>query len=335
MTSEKPPKINIDNYEHWRLMMTSWEETTDIVNTKWAHLVILHCLDQKLQEEVYSNIPAATLKLDTGLTEVYKVLDKKYAVKDSIKQYIVFDNFVEFKKDEETSMLNYTEEFERRVARLRNLKCELPDPVLAHTLVKNSGISDSEKSTLKATCPNLTYAEVKDAIVRIYSNTFGDNDAGSNHDNQTKKEEDLYYTKNEYRDNSKYRSRGRGRGNYERRSYGRGNYGRGSYGRGGSYYSQSKEPRERRDNGKNPIDPKTGKPYLCFNCDSDDHMLRECPHPDRRRRSSFGKGTRFREQPTYYTDTDDNEESYYTESKDENDQEIGINLLELANEENL
>ena len=80
-------------------------------------------------------------------------------------------------------------------------------------------------------------------------------------------------------------------------------------------YGDERKRKSRGNGYKNPIDPNTGRPFLCFNCEADDHMYRYCPKPKRqglggRQRSSF---------PTYFTEDDNG-----------NKHSVELNLMELA-----
>ena len=53
-TIDKPPKLNLElmTYDFWKKQISSWKITTDITDKKkWGHLLILHSVDQKIQEE--------------------------------------------------------------------------------------------------------------------------------------------------------------------------------------------------------------------------------------------------------------------------------------------
>ena len=299
--SDKPPKLDLSKgYEFWKKMLNSWVNTTDTDAKKHAHLVILHSLDHKLQEELYAKITDEELVSTNCLKHVTDYLDNKLIQSDSLKQYLFFDEFTEYRRPEDMSILEFTEEFERKVYKLIAAKCVLPDAVLAHALVKNAGLSDIAKATLKASCAEMTYANVKTNLLKIYSNQFGNSSTQS-----TGIKEEAFYNRSDSRSRGKFRSRGQYRGN--------------------------KRVNENRDsNSKNPIDPNTGKPYLCYNCEADDHMVRYCPHPRRgNNNSSRRRGQRSSENNRYST--------YYNESEqdEEKEHEIHINLLNLGSSESL
>ena len=297
--SDKPPKLDLSKgYEFWKKQLNSWVSTTDTDAKKHAHLVVLHSLDQKLQEEIYAKISDENLVATNCLKNVTDYLDNKFIQSDSLKQYLFFDEFTEYRRPEEMSILEFTEEFERKVNKLEAAKCKLPDAVLAHALVKNAGLSDIAKATLKASCAEMTYANVKTNLLKIYSNQFGNS---STHTREFK--EEAMYNRSDSRSRGRFRSRGQYRGQY----------------RGNKRFNDNKD-----DNNKNPIDPNTGKPYLCFNCEADDHMVRYCPHPRRgnnnssRRRGQRNSDNRY---PTYYNESEQDEDK---------EQEIHINLLDLG-----
>ena len=302
--SDKPPKLELaKGYDFWKQQLNSWELTTDYAKEKRAHLVILHSLDRNLQEEMYAKVTAANLVTPECLKHLTDALDNKYKVKDSLKQYLYFDELVDFRREEDVTIAEFTEEFERKIGKLPAAQCVLPDPVIAHTYVKNAGLSDTAKATLKASVSDMTFDNLKEAMLRIYTNNFG-----SNSDSREIKQECMY-TERGYRGG--YRSnRGRFRGQNKRYNDNR-----------------DQDNRDRRDNKdsmkKNPIDPATGKPFRCFNCDSEKHMARECPQNHTHRRSRHRR--RPSTYPTYYSE--DNRDP-----QDENEAHLNISLLSLDEE---
>ena len=52
-------------------------------------------------------------------------------------QYLYFDEFIEFRGEDDSDILKYIEEFERKADKLKAVKCVIPDIILAHTLLKN------------------------------------------------------------------------------------------------------------------------------------------------------------------------------------------------------
>ena len=293
-----PPKLDLVSisYEFWRNQLKSWQALTDIKKEKWGHLVIYHSCEQKLQEELYATCDDDESTKITGLDVVLKELDKKYKVDDKLKQYLYFDELIEYKRLDEP-IQEYLDEFERRVRKLKAVNCELPDPVLAHSVIKNANLSEEAKATIKASATDFSYIQIKESMLRVYSVTFG---ASRNTSVTVKQEVCMYNNDSSGSRGQNFRSkRSRGGGRPEqadRRGYG--------------------EDRKRKGY-KNPIDPKTGKPFLCFNCEADDHMSRYCPKP---RRPSQGQRSSF---PTYFTEDDNGQEH-----------SVELNLMELAGPSN-
>ena len=296
-----PPKLDLASisYEFWRNQLKSRQALTDINKEKWGHLVIYHSCEQKLQEELYAECEDQELTKTTGLEAVLKELDKKYKVDDKLKQYLYFDELIEYKRSDEP-IQEYIDEFERRVRKLKAVNCELPDPVLAHSVIKNANLSEEAKATIKASATDLSYTQMKDNMLRVYSRTFG---AARSEQSNIKQEVCMYNSGTSGRGQAFCNKRSRGGGRPEQADWQ-------GYGTNVNVILNS------RGNGyKNPIDPKTGRPFLCFNCEADDHMSRYCPKPKRhglggRQRSSF---------PTYFTEDDNG-----------NEHSVELNLMELA-----
>ena len=320
MGNEKPPVLNleVESYDAWKKKLNSWKVITDVASKKWGHIIIYNCCDSKLQEELY-NIDDTTLIADNGWEEVVKRLDAKFKVDDKLKQYLYFDDFIEFKREDDSDIIQYIEEFERKAEKLKAVQCVIPDTILAHTLVKNAGLSEEAKATIRATAADLTFTAVKKTMLKVYSKTFGTKSTSHDYSDRPIKEECMY---NNF-------GTGNNRGQYKPRGQNRNNRGRGPS-RGGTYnddkptYSQN----NRRDSNsyKNPTDHNTGKPMLCFNCDADTHMSRRCPFP--RRDHKLGKRKRG------YSDDQKSFPTYYSENTDA-DNTVEMNLVDLASPDSL
>lgn len=302
MSNLMPPKLDLTStsYEFWRNQLKSWQALTDIKKEKWGHLLIYHSCDQKLQEELYASCAESALIEATGLELVLTELDKKYKVDDKLKQYLYFDELIEYKRLDEP-IQEYIDEFERRVRKLKAVNCELPDPVLAHSVMKNANLSEEARATIKASATDFSYKQMKESMLRVYCKTFG---AARTEQAMIKQEVCMYNSGNSGRGQTFRNKRGRGNGRQEQTD------------RQG--YSDDSKRRNRSNGYKNPIDPKTGKPFLCFNCEADDHMSRYCPKPRRQEYQGLGKRQRS-SFPTYFTEDDNG-----------NDQSVELNLMDLA-----
>ena len=89
---------------------------------------------------------------------------------DKLKQYLYFDELIEYKRLDEP-IQEYIDEFERRVRKLKAVNCELPDPVLAHIVIKNANLSEEAKATIKASATDFSYTQMKDSMWIVYSRT--------------------------------------------------------------------------------------------------------------------------------------------------------------------
>lgn len=320
MGNDKPPVLNlqVESYDAWKKKLNSWTVITDAPSKKWGHMIIYNCCDSKLQEELYAIDEDALIK-DDGWLEVVKRLDVKFKVDDKLKQYLYFDEFIEFRREDDSEILQYIEEFERKAEKLKSVQCVIPDTVLAHTLVKNAGLSEEAKATIRATATDLTFDNVKESMLKVYSKTFGTKSTSHDYSDRPIKEECMY---NNF---------GNSRGQYKPRGQNRSNRGRG-LSRGGTYnddrpsYSQNNHNNDS-SGYKNPNDYNTGKPMRCFNCDADNHMSRRCPFP--RKENKLGKRKR-----SYNDHEKKSFPTYYSENPDV-DNTVEMNLVDLASPESL
>ena len=290
-----PPKLDLASisYEFWRNQLKSWQALTDIKKEKWGHLVIYHSCERKLQEELYAECEEEDLTKTTGLEVVLKELDKKYKVDDKLKQYLYFDELIEYKRLDEP-IQEYIDEFERRVRKLKAVNCELPDPVLAHSVIKNANLSEEVNATIKASATDFSYTQMKDSMLRVYSRTFG----AARSEQPIIKQEVCMYNSG---------ASGRGQAFRNKTSIW------GGKPEQADWQGYGDERKRKSCDNKNPIDPKTGKHFLCFNCEADDHMLRYCPKPRR-------QGLGGRQRSSFHT--------YFTEDDNGNEHSVELNLIE-------
>ena len=103
----------------------------------------------------------------------------------------------------------------------------------------------------------------------------------------------MYYSRGNSRNNNRYRGR-RWLGGKSRRAQNRGSS-RGNY-------------------SQNAYNPETGRPYVCFNCNSEDHFARDCPEPPRKKKTY----------PSFFSEGESSRANVNQE------EEVHINLSEMA-----
>ena len=181
---------------------------------------------------------------------------------------------------------------------MKAVNCELPDPVLAHSVIKNANLSEEAKATIKVSATDFSYTQMKDSMLRVYSRTFG---AARSEQFNIKQEVCMNNSGTSGRGQAFRKKRSRGGERPEQADW--------------QGYGDERKRKSRGNGYKNPIDPKTGRPFLCFNCEVDDHMSRYCPKPKRQ-----GLGRRQRSSVP----------SYFTEDDNRNEHSVELNLKDLA-----
>ena len=172
--------------------------------------------------------------------------------------------------------------FEQLYTKVAEFKMVLPDGVKAFFILRAANISADNNRLVRTTAGELSYAQVKDKLKKVFGNFSGDND---DDDTSVKEEEEevMYSTYNDNYGRGYGGGKGRGRGPSRSRSRG---------GRGDGRGRGSPRPGNQTSEGASSnVGPKC---HLCFGTD---HLVMQCPH-----RSSFVNSL---ENSTYIASADD------------------------------
>ena len=170
MASKKiysPPVLDkIDEIEDWLHEMEIWQCVTDIEEKKQGPLVYLS-LPDKIRKSC-NDISVSDLNKDNGLNTLITKIKTLYAKDIIALTYMGYDQFENFKRPDETTIVDYINEFERLNNNIRQFDMVLPTCVLAYKVLNNANISSEKKQLIRATAVCLTYENMKKQLEAIY-----------------------------------------------------------------------------------------------------------------------------------------------------------------------
>ena len=158
MASKKiysPPVLDkIHEIEDWLREIEIWQCVTDIEEKKQGPVVYLS-LPDKIWKSC-NDISASDFK-DNELNTLIMKIKTLYAKDINTLAYMAYDQFENFKRPDEMTIVDYINEFERLNNKIRQFDMVLPTGVLAYKVLNNANISSEKKQLIRATVVSLTY----------------------------------------------------------------------------------------------------------------------------------------------------------------------------------
>ena len=281
-----PPALTKDSvYSDWVQDVEMWESFTDVAQAKRGPAVYLS-LKGKVRECV-RELGKEVIAADDGVKKIIEKLDKLFKQDKVTLQYQAFKEFHKYKRSAGMSMTDFIAHFELLYHRMKQNGLTLPDGIHAMFLLEASNITEEDERLARATITNLTYDDMKEKIIKMFSEAQGSGPSIGSVAPPVKQEpvfqatheEDVFYSRSgDGGSGGRGSSHGgyfRGRGAARRNWRGGYNYRGGSSFRGG----QSGRGGQFSQNGQfNVRYNKDGNVVRCFTCGSLAHMSNKCPH---------------------------------------------------------
>ena len=173
MASKKiysPPVLDkIDEIADWLREIEIWQCVTDIEEKKQGPVVYLSLTD-KIRKSC-NNISVSDLNKDNGLNTLITKIKTLYAKDINALAYMAYDQFENFKRPDEMTIVDYINEFERLNNKIRQFDMVLPTGVLAYKVLNNANISLEKKQLIRATVVSLTYENITKQLTAIYDSS--------------------------------------------------------------------------------------------------------------------------------------------------------------------
>ena len=166
----RPPILSeTKSYDDWLKLVKIWSRSTDIEKSKQGSVLLLSLDSDSL--DLALQIPEDDLFKDDGVKTLIDKLNELYKDDDALAKYETLEQFDNYRRTSDTSMVQYIIEFEKRLNKTKELgvKWDEADDILAFRLLKNSNLSESKEQLAKATIGRLTYKNVKDKLRAIFN----------------------------------------------------------------------------------------------------------------------------------------------------------------------
>ena len=298
-----PPFKKEDDFEKWKKKLDIWVKFTNMEKKKQGGALFLS-LDEETQDSVLQ-LNVDTIASESGVTEIVKILDGLY-LKDKTQMHLeALDAWEDYKKDDETSVQDFINEYDRRYNKLKAKGSSVSDDVLANKLLRAANLSNAKRQLVKATVGSpLTYEKMKSQLKVVFSEDVkGDLE-------DIKVEGDTFYADTFQR--GRYIPQG------QRRSM----RARGPYrGIGARSSSQGR--------GTNPLD-QYGRVTTCVNCGSRFHWVNKCPEKNDTAKATY-LSAEYPEHDVYEEECDE-EEVYHSVTLYQSDYDSPKNVKALVYE---
>ena len=155
----------IDEIEDWLREIEIWQCVADIEEKKQGPVVYL-CLPDKIRKSC-NDISASDLNKDNGLNTLITKIKALYAKDINALAYMAYDQFENFKRPDEMTIVDYINEFERLNDKICQFDIVLPTGVLVYKVLNNANVSSEKKQLIRAIV-SLTYESMKKQLKAIY-----------------------------------------------------------------------------------------------------------------------------------------------------------------------
>ena len=162
-----PPRKTEDiTYANWKKEIKVWQFNTKVEEQKQGGALFLS-LEGKPRQTVLAEVEVDHINSADGVKKIFECLDKFYK-KDEIKcAYTAFDEFIQFKRSPKTSLKDYLIDFNLKYHKIVNYNMPLQEGVLAYLLLNSANMSEDKKEICRATCPTLTFDNMRQTIEKV------------------------------------------------------------------------------------------------------------------------------------------------------------------------
>ena len=253
----KTPPILEDeeHYREWKQDLSIWQLFTELEKVKQGPAVYL-ILKGNAREAV-RDLKPEEIGAAGGVKKITDKLDQLFLKDINTQTYLAFKDFYNYRRPSGVSITEFLVHYEYLYHKLGKYEIKLPEGVQAFFVLNAANISEENEKLARTTCGQMTYANMKACIQKIFGDPSGDGNGNtppvkSEPVFQSDHSEDVNFT-------SGYRSGWRSQN-------------RGVRSRG---YMNNRSQRGRPGYGKNPVD-KDGNLFRCYKCGKPGHFARSC-----------------------------------------------------------
>lgn len=157
-------------YVDWKKEVEIWCAFTDLNAQKQGGALFLS-LKGKARETVLASIDDVKDFEKDGIVEkILQSLDTLYLKDTTETAFEAFDDFIKFRRPKSMSIQKYLLDFNLKNKKLVANDMTLPEGVLAYALLTCANSTKEQTQLCRATCSELTFAEMKKQIEKIAEN---------------------------------------------------------------------------------------------------------------------------------------------------------------------
>ena len=269
-----PPKLEgEEEYEQWKEDLNIWCSLTSIEKGKQALAVYLSLSGRA--RVAASEIPKERLEQDNGIETLLAKLDVLFLEDKGRRKFSAFEDLYLLKRERNKEIKCFLAEFEHAYHKVTKQGLTLDDSVLAYMLLVSCGFDEKEKQLVMSAIREVTYANMKATISKIFVNlAMGVKEqsaGGSSFSTIPIKSEPLFVDEDSGVEVGDALYVGRGKRSWRSFRTRRGYRSRGRQQQGVEFQQQTGGGRK-----KNPLGL-DGKVSRCIICDSIYHWARDCP----------------------------------------------------------
>ena len=127
----------------WLQELETWQRVTDLEKKKQGPVVYLSLIDK--MRTSCNDISVNDLNICDGLDTLIRKIKSLYAKDTNTLASMAYDKFENFKRPDDTNIVDHMNESERLNNQIKHFNMELPTDVLAYKVFKNANISDEKQ----------------------------------------------------------------------------------------------------------------------------------------------------------------------------------------------
>ena len=167
VTNFKAPPLLTDEsvYENWKREIEIWQAFTDVAPKKQGSTIFL-TLQGKAREAALE-IEIKDLTDDQGVKKLIEKLDSLFLEDKNQSAYATYESFEMYRRPKEMNMKEFLNNFECLYNKLKVYQMELPDEVLAYSVLKSTNLSEENEKFPRATITTLTHKSMTEQLKKI------------------------------------------------------------------------------------------------------------------------------------------------------------------------
>ena len=166
----KPPAFSKDSYRNWKKDIEIWSLLSPEPENKQGSVICLYSLTQDAKSLVLNELTDEDLSKPLSRNFIFDILDK-YFLPDPNQEVIdSFNGFVHFTRPDSMSIQEFLIASSSKLANMRSMGIQLPQPVLANLLLTGAKLSPFHMGLCRAiTSDTWCYEEMRNLVARVAS----------------------------------------------------------------------------------------------------------------------------------------------------------------------